>query len=111
TISGNVFRIASQPPAEASSRQIVGRPDRLPWREEGPAVLAQLRPLREIAHLRRAKQQPVAARREVRRRRRCQSKQGHSLKPLHDRPARSFVAGGSFPSTRFSKFVLLRSNL
>ncbi len=50
------------PAAEAGAGEVVGRPDRLPWRQVAAAVFAQLRPLREVGHLRGAQQQPLAAR-------------------------------------------------
>src|ERR1700730_19408770 len=44
SVGGNVFGIAAQPSPEARARQIVGRPDRLPWREVFPAVFAPKKP-------------------------------------------------------------------
>jgi hypothetical protein len=66
-VGGDVLGIAPQPAAETGAGEVVGRPDRLPWRQIRPAVFAQLRPLRKIRHLRRAQQQAVAAGRQRRR--------------------------------------------
>src|ERR1700681_4020759 len=82
SVGGDVFGIAAQPSPEARARQIVGRPDRLPWREVFPAVFAQMRPLQKIGHLRRAQQQAVAARRKRRWSAGWQTKQGMSGLPL-----------------------------
>src|SRR6185503_6458227 len=52
--------IAADAAAEGGARQIVGRPGRLPWRKEGAAFGAELRPGRIIGEAGHAQEQPDA---------------------------------------------------
>src|SRR5450631_3526121 len=89
SVGGDVLGIAAQPPPETRARQIVGRPDRLPRREVFPAVFAQMHPLQEIGHLRRAQHKAVAARRQRRRSAGWQTKQGHVCTPAQIRASQA----------------------
>src|SRR5206468_8775157 len=79
----NLALVALDSAPEGHLGQVVGGPDRLPGREEGAAVFAQLRPLRIVRKYRRAQQNPVAAdgRRGVDRRDRTQARHGPPPQP------------------------------
>src|SRR4051794_32942797 len=88
SVGGDVLGIAAQPPPEARASKVIRRPDRLPWSQIFTAEIAQTGPLREVRHLRRAKQQPVASRRERGRSAGWQPKQRHEkCSPEPDLPA------------------------
>src|SRR5882757_828957 len=77
SVGGDIFGIAPQPPPEARTRKIIGRPDRFPGRQIFPAEFAQMRPLQKIGHLRRTQQQAIPARRKRRRSAGWQTEQSH----------------------------------
>src|SRR5258708_2013993 len=73
----DILGVAPQPPPEPGAGEIVGWPDRLPWRQVLAAMFTQMRPLQKIRHLRRPQQQAIAARRQRGRSARWQTKQRH----------------------------------
>ena len=59
-VGAQVLAIAADAAPERAAGEIVGRPGRLPRREEIAAGFAQRRPLGEVGHLRRAQHDAVA---------------------------------------------------
>src|SRR6476469_6545791 len=52
-ITALIFGISLEPAAESAAREIVSRPNRLPWNQKAPARFAQRRPFGKIAAVRR----------------------------------------------------------
>src|SRR6267142_2771115 len=99
SVGGDVFGIAAQPPPEARTRKIIGRPDRLPGRQVFPAVFAQMRPLQKIGHMRRTQHQAVPARRKRRRSAGWQTEQSHVWYSPAPEPGSCSNEAASSPST------------